>query len=486
MDKNDLGEAFRRESEELIGRLQESLAAAIRETDDRIALPPGAQAALADFYEPLPDTGCSAGPALDRLLELCAAAGGNTPGPKCFHFVIGGSTPAALIADLLATAYEQITYTWVLSPVGVQMEIQALDWLKEMLGLPKSWSGVMVTGATMANFVCLAAARQWWGEQHGFDVSDTGLAGKPQMPVLTTGFVHAATLKVLATQGVGYGKVRQFGRDDFGRADLDAMEKALIELDGQPAVMIVNAGEVNAGEFDPVDDMIGLARRHNCWVHVDGAFGLFARLSPRTAHLVEGVEQADSATVDGHKWLNVPYDSGYAFVRDYGLMARAFRYSADYLPEPDDTRPTFGAIGPESSRRARSFAVWATIKAYGREGHKAIVEHCLGIAQHFVKQVKAKPQLELMNDVQLNIVAFRYNPGGLSDLQLDELNEQLGEAVLADGRFLVGTSKIGARTIFRPAFCNWRTRREDVEEFANVVLEVAESLSLPHAAGDTR
>ena len=485
MNQISPGDEFRRETGELLEKLQASLAEAILGTDDRISLPPGAEAALSGFYEPLPESGCGASAMLDRLLELCAAASGNTPGPRCFHFVIGGSTPAALIADLLATAYEQITYTWILSPVGVQMEVQALDWLKEMLGLPKSWRGVMVTGATMANFVCLAAARQWWGEQQGVDVSEAGLTGLPQMPVLTSGFVHAATLKVLATQGIGYGNVQQFSRDDFGRVDLEAMEEALVDLDGQPAVMVVNAGEVNAGEFDPVDEMIELARRHNCWVHVDGAFGLFARLSPRTAHLVEGVEKADSVTVDGHKWLNVPYDSGYAFVRDFGLMARAFRYSADYLPEQDDAHPTFGAIGPESSRRARSFAVWATIKAYGREGHRRIVEHCLDIARHFANEVKENPKLELMNDVQLNIVAFRYNPGGLSDEQLDELNERLGAAVISDGRFLVGTSKIGPRTIFRPAFSNWRTRPEDVEELASVVLEVAESLSLPRAAGES-
>jgi len=485
VSQSDLGEEFRIESEELIAKLQESLADAIRGTDERIALPPGSEAALADFYEPLPDTGSGAAETIDRLIELSVAAGGNTPGPRCFHFVIGGSTPAALVADLLATAYEQVTYTWVLSPVGVQMEVQALDWLKEMLGLPKSWPGVMVTGATMANFVCLAAARQWWGEQLGFDVSETGLAGMPQMPVLTTGFVHASTLKVLAVQGIGRSNVQMFTRDDFGRADLAAMERALVKLDGKPALVIVNAGEVNAGEFDPVKEMIDLARAHNCWVHVDGAFGLFARLSPRTAHFVEGVERADSATVDGHKWLNVPYDSGYAFVRDHDLLARAFRYSADYLPDEDHIRPTFGAIGPESSRRARSFAVWATIKAYGRDGHRRIVEHCLDIAQHFALQVKQEPQLELMNVVQLNIVAFRYNPGGISDEQLDDLNERLGEAVLADGRFLVGTSKIGPRTVFRPAFSNWRTRPGDVEEFAAVVLEVAETLSPPVAVGES-
>jgi glutamate/tyrosine decarboxylase-like PLP-dependent enzyme len=233
---------------------------------------------------------------------------------------------------------------------------------------------------------------------------------------------------------------------------------------------------VNAGEFDPVKKMVNLARQHNCWIHVDGAFGLFARISPRTAHFVEGVEDADSITVDGHKWLNVPYDSGYAFVRDYGLLARAFRYSADYLPDEDRERPTFGAIGPESSRRARSFAVWATLKAYGRDGQQRIVEHCLDITRHFAQQVEENTQLELMNDPQLNIVAFRFNPGGMSDPQLDDLNERLGDAVLSDGRFLVGTSKIGPRTIFRPAFSNWRTRNEDVEELATVVVELGEKI----------
>jgi glutamate/tyrosine decarboxylase-like PLP-dependent enzyme len=473
MSQSDLGQALRDEMDVLVQQLAEALPGVIRRTDDRIALPPDSEAVLENFHQPLPMEGCGAASTIERLIELNETAGGNTSGPKCFHFVIGGSTPAALAADLLATAYDAITYTWVLSPAGVEMEVQALNWLKEMFELPEEWSGVMVTGATMANFVCLASARQWWGEQLGIDVSETGLAGVEQMPVLTSGFIHASTLKCLAVQGVGRGNVQSFTGDDFGRLDIDAFEQGLAALNGKPALVIVNAGEVNAGEFDPVADMIDLARQHNCWIHVDGAFGLFAKLSPRTAHFVEGIERADSATVDGHKWLNVPYDSGYAFVRDYGLMARAFRYSADYLPDESNARPTFGAIGPESSRRARSFAVWATLKAYGREGQRRIVEHCLDIADHFANRVRTTAGLELMNDPRLNIVSFRYNPGGLSDVALNEMNERLGEAVLADGRFLVGTSRIGAHTIFRPAFSNWRTRQEDVDEFADVVLEIA-------------
>lgn len=476
MNQQDIGQKFRNELDGLIVQLQHALAETIKGTDERPALAQGADKALVELREPLPESGCGARESIEKLLEMNARASANTGGPKCFHFIIGGSTPASLAADLLATAFETITYTWDVSPVGVDMELQALVWLRELFELPPSMHGIMVTGATMANFVGLASGRQWWGEQLGFDVSETGMSGKPQMPVLTSGFVHASSLKVLAMLGVGRSNVQQFRRDEFGRLDIEAMQKALEDLDGQPAIIIVNAGEVNSGEFDPVSDMISLARQHNCWVHVDGAFGLFARISPRIAHFAEGIEQADSITVDGHKWLNVPFDSGYAFVRDRGLLARVFRYSANYLPAVDGPRPTLGALGPESSRRARSFAVWATLKAYGREGHRQIVEHCLDIAQHFAKQVRRHENLELMAEVPLNIVAFRFNPGGLSEQDLDGLNQQLGRAVIADGRFMAGTSKIGPRTIFRPAFSNWRTRKQDVEEFASVVLELGERL----------
>ena len=471
-----VSDELRREAEALVGQLAGALNTAIAGADDRIPMPADPDRALSVLDEPLPESGEGARRTLEKLLNLQELSGTNTAGPRCFHFVIGGNTPAAHGAELIAAAFDVITYSWIVSPVGVRMEIQALNWLKELLGLPASMGGVMVTGATMANFVGLAAARQWWGEQLGFDVSETGLSGKPQMPVLTSGYVHAATKKVLATQGVGRGNIQEFCADETGRVDLAAFENALKTLNGAPAVVIINAGEVNAGDFDPLEQMMSIARQHNCWVHVDGAFGLFAAVSPRTAHLVRGVEQADSVTVDGHKWLNVPYDSGYSFVRDHGLMARAFRYSADYLPSQDDPYPTPGAIGPESSRRGRSFAVWATLKAYGREGHRRIVEHCLDIAQHFARIVDANPRLERMAQVPLNIVAFRYNPGGMDDAALDRLNQQLGEAVLSDGRFLVGTTKLGKRHVFRPAFSNWRTRTEDVEMLADVICELGEKL----------
>jgi glutamate/tyrosine decarboxylase-like PLP-dependent enzyme len=472
MSDERYGDSMRGEEPELLRLLDVALRDALETVDDRPAIPRGADEALAVLREPLPTVGCGGPEALERLLELNTAAGANTAGPRCFHFVIGGSTPAALAADVVATAYETLTYTWVVSPIGVRMEQQALDWLKEMFGLPADWAGVMTTGATMANFVGLMAARQWWGGRIDADPAKDGMSGLPPMPVISSGYFHASTRKCLSMMGVGWGNARLCARDDVGRVDLDEMRAQLDALDGAPALVVINAGEVNAGDFDPVNEMMDLAREYDTWVHVDGAFGMFARVSDRVSHLVEGVERADSVTVDGHKWLNVPYDVGFSFVRDHELMAEAFRYTADYLPAYDDPRPTPGAISPESSRRGRSFCVWAALKAYGLDGQRALVEHCLDLAVELGRVVDAADDLERLAEVQLNIVAFRYNPGGMSDSELDTLNHDLGEAVLADGRFLVGTSKLGPRTIFRPCFSNWRTKDEHVAEFAAVVQEL--------------
>lgn len=473
---NDLPAEFRAEQLALPAWIETTLRDALSGMDERTALPRNADDALTVLREPLSEAGVGLACALEQLLSLNEKAGANTQGPRCFHFVIGGNTPAAHAADLAAVAYDTITYAWVTSPVGVRMELQSLEWLKELLELPRDWPGIMVTGGTMANMVCLATARQWWAEAHGIDVSLDGFEQLPTMPVLTSGYIHASAKKVLGLLGVGMNRIQVHAKDDRGRIDLSGFREALAALDGAPAVVIVNAGEVNAGDFDPVNDMIDIAREFNTWIHVDGAFGLFARLSPRTAHLVDGVERADSVSVDGHKWLNVPYDSGYAFVRDRGLLGRSFRYNADYLPTADDPRPTIGAYGPESSRRGRSFAVWTTLKAYGRQGHSQLVEHCLDMARHMADRVQESEHLELLADVPLNIVPFRFNPGGLGNEELNALNQKLGQAVIDDGRFLVGTSRLGPHTIFRPAFSNWRTRSEDVDEFAAVVLELGAGL----------
>lgn len=424
------------------------------------------------FKMPLPDEGSGAVAALRELVDRGLEGTVATSGPRCFHFVIGGSTPAALGADWLTAALDQLAYAWVVSPLGVELERLSLDWLKELFGLPAAWGGVMTTGATMANFVGLAAARQWWGERHGRDVHEEGMAGLPQIPVLASGFLHGSALKCLGMLGIGRTTVRYYSRDPVGRLDLGALEEALRELDGAPAILAATAGEVDAGEFDPVDAMADLAERYGAWLHVDGAFGLFARVSPRTAELAAGVERADSVTVDGHKWLNVPYDCGFAFVRDPGLMARTFRYTGAYLPSPDDPRPVLGALGPESSRRARALTVWATLRAYGRVGCRAMVEHHLDLAARLAERVDAAPELERLAEVPLSIVCFRANPGDRGEEELDRLNERLGEALLEDGRYYAGTTTYGGRVALRPAIVNWRTREEDVDGFVDVVREL--------------
>src|SRR5581483_4322638 len=251
-------------------------------------------------------------------------------------------------------------------------------------------------------------------------------------------------------------------RDAAGRLDLDALERELGALDGKPAIVWATAGEVDAGDFDPIDAMADLAERHGCWLHVDGAFGLFARASPDLAPLAAGVERAQSAIADGHKWLNVPYDCGFAFVRDARYLAAAFGTTAAYIPRGNEERPTWSGLGPEMSRRARSLAVWATLRAYGHDGYRALVERHCALARRVAAQVEDAPELELLAEAKLNVICFRARPAGLDDgAELDRLNRELGEAVIADGRVLFGTTVYAGNVAFRPAISNWRTTEAD-------------------------
>ncbi|HSE80361.1 MAG TPA: pyridoxal-dependent decarboxylase, partial [Gaiellaceae bacterium] len=442
--------------------------------DERPVLPEGADEAAAAFGGPLPENGCGAVAALEELVEGVDAATAS-PGPRFYHFVTGGVTPAALGADWLTTALDQNAFSWVGSPLGTRLETVSVAWLKELFDLPAEWGGALTTGATTANFMGLAAARQWWGERHGRDVGADGMAELPAVPVLSSGFVHPSALKALAMLGIGRATVRTFSRDDVGRIDLPALERALDDLGGAPAILVGNAGEVNAGEFDPIAALADLAEEHGAWLHVDGAFGLFARVSPRVAHLAEGVERAHSVIADGHKWLNVPYDCGFAFVRDGALLAKVFSLTAAYLPE-DEPEPTYGYLTPESSQRARALTVWAALRAWGRSGYREMVERHLDLAQQLARLVEEAPDLERLADVPLNIVCFRYRPPGLPEEELDALNARLGEDVLADGRVYVGTTSFGGTVAFRPAIVNWRTRESDIDLFADVVRELGARL----------
>ncbi|HXB03756.1 MAG TPA: aminotransferase class V-fold PLP-dependent enzyme [Candidatus Angelobacter sp.] len=439
-------------------------------TIDNAPVRPGGDAKLPDG--PLPREGVGSLEALKELIAASREGATRSSGPRFFHFVMGGGTPAALAADWLTSAIDQNAYNWISSPLASRLEQISLNWLKELFGLPAAWSAVLTTGATMANFVGLAAARRWWGLLNGVDIEASGMSGLPPMTILSSGYVHVSALKAVAMLGLGRDRVRTLSRDTVGRIDLDAMASALRERGSEPAVIIVNAGDVNTGDFDPLAEIVTLARQHRAWVHVDGAFGLFAAVSPKTRHLVEGLELADSVIVDGHKWLNVPYDSGFAFVRDPVTQAGAFDVSAAYLGSEAAARPVFGNLGPEMSRRARSLAIWATLRAYGRDGYRAMVERHLGLAQRVADQVDAAPDLERLADVSLNVICFRYRPADMAEDQLDDINRRLGQLVLEDGRVYFGTTVYGGKVCFRPAIVNWRTREEDVDLIVTTVREL--------------
>ena len=425
----------------------------LAELDDSAVLPARGER----FGASLPEDGDGA---LAALAELVAGSDVATrsSGPRFFHFVTGGTTPAALGADWLTSLDDQNSFSAVSSPFGGELEDVAVGWLLELFELPRNWGGVLTTGATAANFVGLACARRWWAERHGVDVDELGFAGLPPAPVFSSVYVHASARKALAMLGLG--------RESVRIVDGDALERELAALDGAPAILIGNAGDVNTGDFDPIDRLADLAAQYRAWLHVDGAFGLFARLSPRVAALADGVERADSVISDGHKWLNVPYDCGFAFVRDPELLRQPFRLTGPYLPS--DERP-----GPEASRRARALTVWATLRAYGRAGYRSLVERHLDLAQRLSRRVDEAAELERLAETKLNIVCFRVHPPGLGEEELDELNLALGHDVLEDGRVFFGTTRYDGKVAFRPAIVNWRTTERDVDLLVDVLLELA-------------
>ncbi len=424
----------------------------LAELDDSPVLPARGRR----FDGSLPETGSGALAALTELLAGSDVAT-RSSGPRFFHFVTGGTTPAALGADWLTSLLDQNAFSAVSSPLGAQLEEIAIRWLVDLFDLPEDWSGVLTSGATMANFVGLACGRRWWAQEHGVDIDERGFAGLPAVPVFSTPYLHASARKALAMVGLG--------RDTPHLVEADDLEHELAALDGAPAIVIGNAGDVNTGDFDPIARLADLAEKHRAWLHVDGAFGLFARVTPEAAALAEGVERADSVIADGHKWLNVPYDCGFAFVRDAGLLKEPFRLTAAYLPS--DETPS-----PEASRRARSLAVWATLRAYGREGYRTMVERHLALARRLGQRVEDEPELELLAPVKLNIVCFRHRPAGMDPEELDAHNLALGEEVLNDGRVFVGTTRLDGKVAFRPAIVNWRTTERDVDLLVDVLLEL--------------
>lgn len=442
---------------------------------DRLVRDPGIMAAVDAFSEPLPEHGAGAAETISLLGEHGMRAAAHSAGPRFFHFVVGGVTPAALGADWVTSLVDQNAYAWTSSPLASELERLVIRWLLDLFDLPSHLGGVLTTGTTMSNFTALAAAREWWGGRYGIDVSEDGL-GHGLPTVVAGGHIHPSAIKALGMLGIGRGRVERFAADAIGSTDLEGMARRLREIDG-PVILIATAGEPNAGLFDPVDAMADLADAHDGWLHVDAAFGAFARLSPKTRNLTKGFERADSIAVDGHKWLNVPYESGVVFVRDVAHLGRAFTHSAEYLPDPEDPRPNFGFLGPEMSRRARAIPIWASLRAYGRDGYTRMVESCMERARHMGEIVAAAPDMELLSDVILNIVCFRYRPDvEMAERDLDDLNRAIGDALLADGRVYAGTTVFDGKAALRPAVANWRTTDRDVELLIDVVRELGSSI----------
>ena len=393
------------------GRVVEAAGPFLEQLPERLVYDQSAEPLLGELGGPLPDQGFGTEAAVERLVRIGTATATASAGPRFFHFVIGGSTPAALAADWVVSLLDQNAFVRASSRLADAAETVTLDWLRELAGLPPGWGGALTASATFANLTGLALATHWWAERYGVDATSSGLAGLPRMPVVSGGYVHPSSRKALQMLGHGKDTVEVFVRDEIGRIDLAAVRRRLGELDGAPAVLIATVGEPNAGDFDPLADLASLAQEFGAWLHVDAAFGLFAALSPRTAHLTAGIERADSIAADAHKWLNVPYESGFALVRESARLGAAFGMpGAAYLLGPDDPRAATG-LGP---------GVLAAGSGPADLGHaRRLWPHWLpgagGAAlrpgrPHLAAVVDAAPDLERLAEVPLNVVCFRIPP----------------------------------------------------------------------------
>ncbi len=420
----------------------------LSEMDQRSVAPaPEALQNLAEFDEPLPAGPTSAERVLEMLDRLGSPATTVTAGPRFYGFVHGGSLPAALAANWLAGAWDQNAGLWISSPIGAALEENTSRWLLDVLRLPPECGCGFVTGATMANFTALAAARSSVLEQTGWDVEAEGLSGAPHVTVVVSEESHPSVLKSLSLLGLGRRRVLAVPTDSMGRIRVRQFPKLT-----PPAIVCVQAGNVNTGAIDPVGEISALAHASGAWVHVDGAFGLWAAASPELAHLVAGVEQADSWATDAHKWLNVPYDSGLAFVRDPRALHRAMALAAAYIPVAEHRDP--GMFTPELSRRARGVEIWAALRSLGRSGLAGMIERTCGHARRFAEGLRTGG-CEVLNDVVLNQVLVSFGGPDTTHRVIDQIQR--------DGTCWCGVTKWQGRVAMRISICNWATTEDDVD-----------------------
>jgi glutamate/tyrosine decarboxylase-like PLP-dependent enzyme len=423
---------------------------------------------LEAFAGPTPEHGDDASTIIDDLIARATPGIRPQTGPRFFGWVIGGSHPTGVAADWLTAAWGQNAGNLVAAPAASAVEAVAAGWLLDLLGLPPDASVGMVTGATVANFVCLAAARSEVLRRVGWDVEADGLFGAPPVSVLIGADAHATVYSALKYLGLGARRVRVIATDDAGRIDADDFARALGETTG-PAIAIAQAGQINTGACDPFVDIAPLARNRGAWLHVDGAFGLWAQVSPALKPLTTGVEQADSWATDGHKWLQTPYDCGYAIVRDAEAHRRAMAISASYLPPAECAERDPSAFVMELSRRARGFATWAMIRQFGRAGLAERVEKCCSIARSMADAIRGEPGLAVIGPVELNQFMVRFGVD-TSGPEGDRLTLAAIARVQDEGVAFMGPAQWRGTWVMRVSVSSMETTEADGDESVASVL----------------
>ncbi|MDQ3696013.1 MAG: aminotransferase class V-fold PLP-dependent enzyme [Chloroflexota bacterium] len=418
---------------------------------------PAALARLAGLDEPLPAEPTDAGEVIALLDEIGSPATIATAGGRYFGFGIGGALPAGVAANWLTAAWDQDAGMVALAPGAANLEEVARGWLLDLLGLPPDAAAGFVTGATMANFTALAAARHAVLARAGWNVEADGLFGAPPVTVVVGDEVHVSVLKALSLAGFGRERLVRVPVDGQGRMRADALPA----LTG-PAIVCIQAGNVNTGAFDPIADICAWAHGHGAWVHVDSAFGLWAAAAPGRAHLAEGIAAADSWATDAHKWLNVPYDSGIVFVREANALRAAMGVTAAYLVTSERREP--GDYTPEMSRRARGVEVWAALRSLGRNGLAEMIERCCRHASRFAAGLAAAGH-EILNEVELNQVLVSFGS--------PRQTRQVIAALQADGTCWCGGTVWQGRTAMRISVSSWATTDEDVERSLAAMLNTA-------------
>jgi glutamate/tyrosine decarboxylase-like PLP-dependent enzyme len=460
----------------LLGRTARLAAEYLESLPDRPVGPPVPVEELrAAFGGELPARGTDPEAVIERLAAIADRGLMASSGPRFFGFVVGGTLPAALAADWLTSAWDQNAGLYVLAPSAAVAEEVAGGWMRALLGLPAHASVGFVTGCQQANFSGLAAARHALLERAGWDVESRGLYGAPEIEVVVGDEAHVTIHTALQTLGLGRERVRRVAVDGQGRMRPEALAAVLEATAGRPTLVCAQAGNVNTGAFDPLDAIAARCRARGAWLHVDGAFGLWAGASPRLRPLVAGVEQADSWATDAHKWLNVPYDSGLVFCAHPDAHRAALSATAAYLVQTEGRERDPFEWSPEFSRRARGFPIWAALVSLGREGVAAMIEASCDHALRFAERLGARRGIEILNEVVLNQVLVRFAPPGGGDAEATDAftREVVRRAQESGELWLSGTTWRG-RAAMRISVSGWSTSDADVDRSVAALLAAAE------------